>query len=66
MRTECSPSGTVFSWIRSLIDAAGEYSPEIASPIPNGGKTETEFRPWKRTNKAGKMKDSYEIDGVTL
>ena len=37
---------------------------KLLGPIPNGGKTETEFAP-EEDNKAGKMKDSYEIDGVT-
>lgn len=37
---------------------------KLLGPIPNGGKTETEFAP-EADNKTGKMKDSYEIDGVT-
>ena len=37
---------------------------KLLGPIPNGGKTEKEFAP-EEDNKAGKMRDSYEIDGVT-
>lgn len=37
---------------------------KLLGPIPHGGKTETEFGP-EEDVKSGKMKDSYEIDGVT-
>ena len=37
---------------------------KLLGPIPHGGKTETEFGP-EEDVKSGKMKDSYEIGGVT-